>query len=102
MPLLQLDMIPPSRFQTFFAKHTPPTIGASGITFKPADDSDDEDEDELHIISDEKIPPRGNLAELSSGSGHRSEIGDGYLDNQALDKMTKPVDITDSLVSKPL
>jgi len=77
-------------------------LGASGITFKPADDSDDEDEDELHIISDEKIPPRGNLAELSSGSGHRSEIGDGYLDNQALDKMTKPVDITDSLVSKPL
>lgn len=59
-------------------------LGASGITFRPADDSDDEDEGELHII--------GENDEAHGGSK------DGFIDNQAVDKGTKPVDVTDKLV----
>jgi protein phosphatase 2C family protein 2/3 len=56
-------------------------LGASGITLRQADDSDDEDED------DEKD-------ELDSAAGAKAT----YLDDKAVKKGTKPVDITDDLV----
>ncbi len=78
-------------------------LGASGITFKPADDSDDEDDDELHIIGDdEKQTFEGDQSGPSKGKHLIGEKADGYIVNKALDQDTKPVDITESLVSKPL
>jgi protein phosphatase 2C family protein 2/3 len=58
-------------------------LGASGITFRPADDSDDEDEGELHII----------------GGDEGKQGKDGYIGNKALDEGLKPVNISDKLVS---
>lgn len=62
-------------------------LGASGISFRPTDDSDDEDDGELHIIGDDEKKSDGKSGE--------------YLDNKALEKGTKPVDVTDKLDSLP-
>lgn len=55
-------------------------LGASGITFKQPDDSDDDDEDfgALQIIGDK---PDGT-----------------YIDGKGLDKETKPKDVTNDMV----
>ena len=74
-------------------------LGASGITFKPSDDSDDEDDD-LEMIVDGDTRQSGNGS--AKGAEGKSEEVDGYSDNKALDNGTKPVDITNSLVSKSL
>lgn len=62
-------------------------LGASNITFKPAaDDSDDEDDE--HQI--EQMEERPILDEAEDKP---------FIDNKALKRNTKPVDVTDQLVS---
>ena len=75
-------------------------LGASGITFKPADDSDDDDEGDLHVVGDQENQNLAEAAVSSSGGVTMEDKAEGYLDNKALDQDTQPVDVTESLVSK--
>lgn len=73
-------------------------LGASGITFKHPinDDSDDEDEEGMHIMGQNQTRSLGK-DKFPEGSGGKA---DRNLDNKALDNGSKPVDFTEPIVSK--
>lgn len=69
-------------------------LGASGITLRAPEDSDEED-DELHIIGDEE----GSEGKISAVDGEAGSAEGSYIDDKGLKGDTKPKDVTDKLVS---
>lgn len=69
-------------------------LGASGITLRASEDSDEED-DELHIIGDDE----GGQGKISAVD---DEAKEAYVDDKGIKGDTKPVDVTDKLVSGSL
>ena len=72
-------------------------LGASGITLRAPEDSDEED-DELHIIGDEESG-EGKISEVDETGGEGDKAEGSYIDDKGLKGDTKPRDITDKLVS---
>jgi hypothetical protein len=73
-------------------------LGASGITLRQADDSDEEDDDEELSEGDKNHTGPAEKLTTSQSGGDAGNAKAGYLDDKALSDDTKPVDVTDSLV----
>jgi protein phosphatase 2C family protein 2/3 len=71
-------------------------LGASGISFRPPEDSDDEEDDgELHIIGGDEGAEGSKISVVDE----EEEEDADYLDDKGIKKGTKPVDVTDKLAS---
>ena len=86
---------------------------ASGLNFKSMEDSDDEDDDELHIVGEDEVKGSGGPSRDTQPEASVEEVEevekddveneiqprDRFMDDKALKSDTKPQDITAQLVS---